>query len=106
MNNLKIKWSVFAKKSLDTIVDYIKQDSPENAKMVKRTLINLVGTLNDFPEKYPLDPFIKAQKGNFRFISKWNFKIVYEITEVEIIIIDIFHTAQSPEKINTALVDD
>ncbi|OFX60566.1 MAG: hypothetical protein A2046_11345 [Bacteroidetes bacterium GWA2_30_7] len=106
MSNLKIKWSLYAKNSLDIIVDYIKQDSPENAKMVKQTLINLVGTLSDFPDKYPLDPFIKAEKGNFRFISKWNFKIVYEITDVEIIIIDIFHTAQSPEKINKALIDD
>jgi toxin ParE1/3/4 len=74
-----------------------------NAKMVKTTLVSLIGSLNDFPEKYPTDPFIQKNKGNFRYVSKWNYKIVYEITKKEIIIIDIFHTAQSPEKINEAL---
>jgi len=62
-------------------------------------LVSLVGTLNDFPEKFPVDPYIPKNKGNFRFVSKWNYKIVFEITRKEIIIIDIFHTAQSPDKI-------
>lgn len=103
MSKLKIKWSLYAKKSLDTIVEYINQDSSSNAKMVKKTLISLAGLLNDFPEKFPHDPFIPKNKGNYRFVSKWNYKIVYEVTKSEIIIIDIFHTAQNPEKIEEAL---
>jgi plasmid stabilization system protein ParE len=105
MSKLKIKWSLYAKRSLDLIVEYIKEDSPQNAKMVKQELLNLTGTLSDFPEKFPRDPIIPKTKGNFRFVSKWNFKIVYEITEHEIIILDIFHTAQNPDKINQALND-
>jgi plasmid stabilization system protein ParE len=66
-------------------------------------LILLVGSLIDFPQKFPIDPFIPQSKGNFRFVSKWNYKIVYEITLDEIIVIDIFHTAQSPGKIEDAL---
>ena len=76
MSKLKIKWSLYAKKSLDTIVEYINQDSSSNAKMVKKTLISLAGLLNDFPEKFPHDPFIPKNKGNYRFVSKWNYKIV------------------------------
>jgi len=71
--------------------------------MIKNTLVSLVGTLNDFPEKFPSDPFIHQSKGSFKFISKWNYKIVYEITKNEIIIIDIFHTAHSPEKLEGSL---
>ncbi|MCX6222108.1 MAG: type II toxin-antitoxin system RelE/ParE family toxin [Bacteroidia bacterium] len=103
MSTLKIKWSFYAKRSLDLIVACIEADSPSNAKMVKRTLVSLVGSIIDFPEKFPTDPFIPKSKGNFRFVSRWNYKIVYEITPNEIIIIDIFHTAQSPEKIEDAV---
>ena len=103
MSNLKIKWSFYAKESLDLIVEYIKQESPVNAKSVKQELISLVSSLNNFPEKYPIDKIIPKEKGEFRFISKWSFKIVYEITEKEIIIIDIFHSAQNPEKLIQAI---
>ncbi len=103
MSNLKIKWSFYAKQSLDSIVACIETDSPSNAKLVKRTLVFLVGSLIDFPEKFPVDPYIPKNKGNFRFVSKWNYKIVYEITSNEIIVIDIFHTAQSPDKLEDAL---
>lgn len=103
MNKLKIKWSFYAKQSLDLIIDYIKLDSPANAKSVRKTLVLLAGTLNEFPEKFPKDPYMPKNKGNFRFVSKWNYKIVYEITNEEIIIIDIFHTAQSPDKLVNAL---
>lgn len=103
MTSLKIKWSLYSKQSLDSIVASIQTDSPSNAKLVKRTLALLVSSLIDFPEKFPKDPFIPKNKGNFRFVSKWNYKIVYEVTNNEIIVIDIFHTAQNPEKIEDAL---
>ncbi len=103
MSKLRIKWSLYAKQSLYLIIEYIKLDSPANAKMVKKALILLAGTLNEFPEKFPKDPYISKNKGNFRFVSKWNYKIVYEIIKEEIIIIDIFHTAQSPDKLVKAL---
>jgi len=102
-NKLNIKWSLHAKQSLDLIIEYIKLDSHENAKMVKKTLILLAGTLNEFPEKFPKNSYMPKSKGIFRFVSKWNYKIVYEITKEEIIIIDIFHTAQNPDKLVNAL---
>ncbi len=103
MNKLPVKWSRHAKKSLDYIVDYIRQDSPSNSVIVKRELVQLVGSLSDFPEKYPVDPYIDPSFGNFRFVPKWNYKIVYEVTDNEIIIIDIFHASQSPDKIMKAI---
>ncbi|MEI7594957.1 MAG: type II toxin-antitoxin system RelE/ParE family toxin [Bacteroidota bacterium] len=102
MNKFNIKWSFYAKNSLDSIIDYIKQESPSNSRKVKKTLISIIGTLNQYPNKYPIDPYISRNKGTFRFISKWNYKIVYEITKEEIIIIDIFHTSQLPEKIQNS----
>ena len=103
-NNRKIIWSFKAKESLDNIYKYIKNDSLQNAKKVKRKIVEVVDDLLVFPEKYPCETFLDKAKGNFRFVVIWSYKIIYEITVDKIIILDIFHTAQSPTKI-TKLID-
>ena len=36
-----------------------------------------------------------------RFVSKWSYKIIYERTSNEVIIIDVFGSYQSPNKLLT-----
>ncbi len=61
-------------------------------------LIKLVRSLDDFPEKYSKETLLIDDPENFRSVSKWNYKIIYEVTENQIIIADIFHTSQHPSK--------
>jgi plasmid stabilization system protein ParE len=89
-----------AKESLDNIYEYILQDSLLNARKVKKELIKLVGSLNDFPKKYSKEEFLLELSENFRSVSKWSYKVIYEITNESIIIVDIFHTSQRPSKIS------
>jgi len=42
---------------------------------------------------------LSGEPDNYRSINKWSYKIIYKITEGEIIIIDVFHTSQDPSKI-------
>ncbi len=98
-NNYQIAWSLHAKNSLDKIYEYIKEESPQNAQKVKRKIIELVSSLIVFPEKYVREQFLDQQKGDFRFAVIWSYKIIYEITDDIIIILDIFHAAQNPVKI-------
>ena len=100
----KIIWSYKSKESLNNIYEYIKNDSLQNAKKVKRRIVEIVSDLLIFPEKYSREPFLDKTIGNFRFAVIWSYKIIYEITDNEIIILDIFHTAQNPMKI-TQLAD-
>lgn len=88
-----------AKERLDEIYDYIAQDSVSAARHVKKELIKLAGNLNDFPEKYSKEEFLIDKPENYRSVSKWSYKIIYEITEECLIIVDIFHTSQHPGKI-------
>ena len=97
---LPIRWDRMAKESLDQIYDYVFQDSPQNAMKVKKELIKLVGSLNDFPEKYSREEFLEEVPGNYRSVSKWNYKVIYEVTEDSIIIVDIFQTRQHPSQIS------
>jgi addiction module RelE/StbE family toxin len=96
---LPVKWDSEALEDLKSIYKYIKKDSPANADKVRKELIRLAGTLSLFPEKYSKEPLLEVEKGDFRFIIKWNYKIIYEITNKEVIITFIFHTSQNPTKI-------
>lgn len=88
-----------AKGSLDQIYEKIAEDSEHAARYVKKELVKLAHSLNDFPEKYSKEEFLEDEPENYRSVAKWNYKIIFEVTEENIIIADVFHTSQYPMKI-------
>ena len=96
---LPIKWDTQAKNSLDQIYDHIAKDSTSAARHVKKSLVNLAHSLNDFPEKYSREEYLIEEPENYRSVSKWSYKIIYEVTEEYLILADVFHTRQHPSKI-------
>lgn len=96
---LPIRWDQKAKENLDIIYDYIAKDSIPAARHVKKELIKLARSLDVFPEKYSKETVLIDDPQNFRSISKWSYKIIYEVTQDQIIIAGIFHTSQHPSKI-------
>ena len=96
---LPILWDRLAKENLDAVYAYIAEDSVTAARKVKKELVKLAHSLNDFPEKFSTEPQLADQPKNYRSVSKWSYKIIYEVTEECIIIVDIFHTSQRPSKI-------
>lgn len=92
-----IVWSEEAKNDLQEIFDYISEDSPKNAEMVVRTFVKIADSLELFPYKFPKEPFIDDE--SVRFVPKWSFKLIYKILPDKIIILNIFHTSQNPEKL-------
>ena len=49
------------------------------------------------PHKYTEDPFLKDEPGDNRFKVIWSYKLVYEVTEELVIILDVFHTSRDPQ---------
>lgn len=96
---LPIRWAEQAKENLDQIYDYIAKDSITSARHVKKSLVELAHSLNDFPEKYSKEEFLADEPENYRSVSKWSYKIIYEVTDEYLIIADIFQTSQHPSKI-------
>ena len=97
---LPIRWDRLAKQHLDAIYEYIAEDSVPAARRVKKELIKLAHSLSDFPEKYSIEEYLANEPENYRSVSKWSYKIIYEVTDECIIIADIFHTSQHPLKMN------
>jgi plasmid stabilization system protein ParE len=59
-----------AKVHLDEIYDHIAQDSLSAARYVKKELIKLAGSLNDFPEKYSKEEYLIGEPENYRSITR------------------------------------
>lgn len=98
---LVIKWDEFAVQNLNDIYDYIALDSVSAAKYVKKSIILFVKKLADFPEKYPKEAYLSDFPNNFRSVTKWSYKIIYEVLENEVFILTIFHVKQHPHKIKS-----
>jgi toxin ParE1/3/4 len=76
-----VEWSEDSIFSMQSIYDYIFEESPQNADLVVDTLFDLGEKLNIFPEKNPKEPLYNSDK--IRFFPKWNYKIVYRIEKIE-----------------------
>ena len=96
---LLIYWDRLAKDNFDAIFDFIAEDSVTEARKVKKEIVKLVRSLSDFPEKFSKEEYLADELENYRSVSKWSYKIIYEITDDSIIIVDIFHTSQHPSRI-------
>ncbi len=99
MRKYKVSWDTYAKASLKSIVEYIKEDSPSAAQKVKNELLKIAGSLKDKPNRFSEEPYLEDKEGNYRSVSKWYYKIIYKVTESEVHILDIFHTRKSPSEI-------
>lgn len=95
---MNLVWSEEARNSLARIHFYILQESPQNAEMVVDKIIELAEDLKDERFEYSIDPIINKQK--FRHISIWSYKIIYERSFENVIILDIFDARQNPDKLN------
>jgi plasmid stabilization system protein ParE len=94
----KVIWSEKAKFSLKAHYDHIKKDSLVAAKRVKSEIIEATKQLNPNSEKYQLDEFYPNNPGNIRRFFKWSYRIVYEVNEESIDILNVLHTSQEPTK--------
>jgi plasmid stabilization system protein ParE len=95
--NYKVIWDDEAKASLRKIYNYIKNhESIDQAKKVSNAIKDMAKSIGFMPHKYIKDPFLENEPGDNRFKAIWDYKIVYEVTKKDVIILDIFHTSRDP----------
>ena len=51
------------------------------------------------PHKYAKDPLAEEDTGVIRYKVIWSYRLVYEVSEEEVSILDIVHTSRNPENI-------
>ena len=92
-----ILWESRAEQELQEIYDYIYFSSPQNADTVVDELILIAEKIINMPYKHPKEPYFGNEK--IRFVAKWKYKIIYEIGDIDIIILSVFNTSQTSLKI-------
>lgn len=98
MKRKKVVWSKEAQTSLKNHHDFIKKESVKAARMVKSEIINSSKLLPEFPEKYQVDEYYPSNSGNIRRYYKWSYRIIYEVNESTIDILNVLHTSQEPHQ--------
>ncbi len=94
-----VRWSAQAKADPKDIFEYVKNvESKERASYVMVGIRQTANDINLFPAKHSKEPVILD--GSVRYAVKWRYKILYTVTDKHINIARIFHTAQSPAKLN------
>ena len=92
----KVFWSDKAKASLKYHYDFIKKDSIEAARKVKKEIILASKSLNQNPEMYQLDEYYPNNPGNIRRYFRWSYRIVFQVNEETVDVLNVIHTSQEP----------
>lgn len=95
-----------AKESLKKITEYLRDNvSIETARKVKDGIDNTIVSLNNMPHRHSLLKGLYTEKIKLRRVLKWSYRIIYTIEEdkLMVIIIDIDHEKQNPERLKRLL---
>lgn len=92
----QVIWPPHAQKQLAKAYGYIADTSLQNVQKVPEAILASTRELAANPEKYPPDKYRKDSDKSFRAYELHRFRIAYQITEKEIIIVRIRHTKMNP----------
>ena len=90
---MEVVWLPKALENLKEIHEFIKQESPQSARMVAERIQKTVEVIRDNPHigrSSLVDGFREVS------ISKLPFVIPYKVLDEKIIIVRVFHTKQRP----------
>lgn len=93
---LKVEWTERAKSSLEYYCSIIEVASPSSAKRVKKEIILTSKSLSQNPYLYQVDEYYPDNSGTIRRFFRWNYRVVYQVLEEKVIVLEVYHTRSSP----------
>lgn len=96
---MEIVWTDFAIENLKNIFEYYKEKS--NKKVAYKILNQIYNTSNylkKFPNSGQIEISLERLNQNYRFIVSGKYKIIYKVSDLKIIILDVFDSRQHPSK--------
>ncbi|MGB0879741.1 MAG: type II toxin-antitoxin system RelE/ParE family toxin [Polaribacter sp.] len=93
---VKVVWRKLALKQLNKAYNYIKKESLQSARKIRKEIFDTAENLKYNPEMYPLDKYRKNNDGTIRAFEVYSYRIAYQIKKSEIRILRIRHTKREP----------
>ncbi len=98
---MKIIWTDFAIDNLKDIFNYYSiKASKKVAHKIRKEIFASTKQLIKNPESGQIESYLEKLNENHRYLVSGNYKIIYKLSENQIIIADIFDTRQNPSKMN------
>ena len=98
--NYKIEWAEVAENDLKSIIEYIAEDSPDNALKILKKIKQKASSLYTFPEQGRIVPELQDQ-GILIYreliIPPW--RIIYRISEMKVYVLSVLDARQNVEDI-------
>jgi plasmid stabilization system protein ParE len=91
----KITYSKTAIKQLSRSLEYIREDSIQNAEKVYRKILDKLEKASLDPEINPPDKYKIANDGNYRAFVLFRYRISYRIMKNQILVLRIRHTSMN-----------
>jgi plasmid stabilization system protein ParE len=91
-----ISWDKKAWQDFINILEYIREDSPENAIRVGTRVSTVIELITEHPKMFKQDDMKMRNDGSFRVFVQDSIRITYRIKPKEIRIERIRHTSQEP----------
>ncbi len=90
--------SLKAKASLRDIVTHLKKHaSPAIAEHVRKGIIEKCKSLKDF-SGFAKERYLDDLPEEYRSVCKWDYLIIYKLSDKEVRILNIIHTLRHPKK--------
>ena len=89
---MKLYWSPLAIDRVAEIAQYIAQDNPPAARRWVESTFQVVGRLEQFPERGRVIPEI--MQDDFREILHGNYRIIYRVEREQVSILTVRHGKQ------------
>jgi addiction module RelE/StbE family toxin len=89
----KIIWSPRSLRDVESIRDYIAQDSPQIADLVVRRIVNSVERLEAFPESGRTVP--ERNDPEIREVISKPYRVVYRLREGNVEVITVFRASRT-----------
>ena len=101
MANRKITWAKTALKQFEAAINYIAEDSIQNAEKVRKEILEKIEKLRVNPEIYTFDKHKASNDGSYRAFELYRYRIAYRIIEMEIRIFRVRHTSREPKELKS-----
>lgn len=92
----EIIWRKSALLYLEKAVDYVRENSPQNADLVANAILATIEKAARFPEHFPPDKYKHNNSGSFRAFEIYSFRISFYCDEEILRIVRVRHTKQNP----------
>jgi len=89
-------WSETAARQLEDAYSFITKRSVANAEKVVRSIIAATAKLPKHPTMHPADKYKNNNDGTFRAFTVLNYRVSYQITDREIVIVRLRYSGRKP----------